>query len=60
MAEQTQLTKTSEFTGFLKPDEAKPIFDEAMKSSVVQVLARQIPVGANGFPWLPVNRRRSG
>ena len=48
MAEQTQLTKTSEFTGFLKPDEAKPIFDEAMKSSVVQVLARQIPVGANG------------
>lgn len=48
MAEQTKATMTNEFAGFLHPDQAQPIFDEAMKTSVVQSLARQIPVGVNG------------
>lgn len=48
MAEQTKATMTNEFAGFLRPDQAQPIFDEAMKTSVVQSLARQIPVGVNG------------
>ncbi|MCI6583460.1 MAG: phage major capsid protein [Mobiluncus sp.] len=48
MAEQTKATATSDFSGFLKPEQAQPIFDEAMKTSVVQSLARQIPLGING------------
>ncbi|NMW46129.1 phage major capsid protein [Mobiluncus curtisii] len=48
MAEQTKATMTNKFAGFLRPDQAQPIFDEAMKTSVVQSLARQIPVGVNG------------
>lgn len=48
MAEQTKATMTNEFAGFLRPDQAQPIFDEAMKTSVVQYLARRIPVGVNG------------
>lgn len=45
---QTDATKTSDFSGFLKPEMAQPIFDEAQKTSVVQQLARQIPIGING------------
>lgn len=41
-------TKTSDFSGFLKPDEAQAYFDEARKRSVVQQLVRQIPLGING------------
>lgn len=45
---QTAPTTTSEFAGFIKPTEAGEIFAEARKSSVVQQLARKIPIGANG------------
>lgn len=45
---QTAPTTTSEFAGFIKPSEAGEIFAEARKSSVVQQLARRIPIGANG------------
>ncbi|WP_424462899.1 phage major capsid protein [Pseudoclavibacter helvolus] len=45
---QTAPTTTSQFAGFIKPTEAGAIFDEARKSSVVQQLVRQIPIGANG------------
>src|SRR5690606_15486150 len=45
---QTAATTTSEFAGFIKPTEAGEIFAEARRNSVVQQLARKIPIGANG------------
>lgn len=44
----TAATKTTDFSGFLQPEMAAPIFDEAAKMSVVQSLVRQVPLGANG------------
>lgn len=41
-------TTTSQFAGFLNPEMASAYFDEARKSSVVQRLARQVPLGING------------
>lgn len=40
--------KTGDFTGFLKPNEAAPIFDEAQKQSVFQSLFPRVPLGING------------
>jgi HK97 family phage major capsid protein len=44
----TAPTKTSEFAGFLKPDQAEAYFEQARRQSVVQTLARQVPLGING------------
>lgn len=44
----SNMLKLSNFEGFIKPEEAAPIFEEAAKTSVVQRLARQIPLGASG------------
>ncbi|KTS90678.1 head protein [Microbacterium testaceum] len=44
----TAATKTSDFAGFLKPDEAQPYFEQARRQSTVQQLARQVPLGING------------
>lgn len=44
----TAATKTSEFSGFLKPELAQAYFDQAKKQSTVQQLARQVPLGING------------
>lgn len=44
----TAATKTSDFTGFLKADEAAPIFDEAARQSAVQALSPRIPLGISG------------
>lgn len=44
----TAATSTADFSGFLKPDVAQAYFDQARKSSVVQSLARQVPLGING------------
>lgn len=41
-------TTTSQFAGFLKPDLAQPYFEQTRKSSVVQRLARKVPLGING------------
>lgn len=41
-------TTTSQFAGFLKPEMAAPIFERATRSSVVQSLTRQVPLGING------------
>lgn len=41
--------KTSEFSGFLKPELAEPYFEDAAKSSIVQQLVRRVPLGANGI-----------
>lgn len=44
----TAATTTGQFAGFLKPDQAAAYFDQAKKSSSVQQLARQVPLGING------------
>jgi len=44
----TSATKTSDFSGFLSPEMSAPIFERAAKTSVVQRLVPQVPLGANG------------
>jgi HK97 family phage major capsid protein len=44
----TAPTKTSDFSGFLKPELSAPIFNQAAKVSVVQSLVQQVPLGING------------
>ena len=44
----TAATKTSDFAGFLTPDESAPIFDEAARQSAVQALSPRIPLGISG------------
>ena len=41
-------TLRSDFSGFLTPELSAPIFSQARQSSVVQQLARQVPLGAEG------------
>ena len=45
---QNAPTNTSEFAAFLSPDQAAPYFEQARRNSVVQSLARQVPLGING------------
>lgn len=45
---QTDPTKLSDFSGFLRPETAQAYFDEARKASVVMQLVRQVPLGING------------
>jgi HK97 family phage major capsid protein len=44
----TAATATSDFSGFLNAHQAGPIFERAARQSVVQRLARQVPLAANG------------
>jgi HK97 family phage major capsid protein len=44
----TAATKTSDFSGFLTREQSEPIFEKAAQQSVVQSLARRIPLGING------------
>lgn len=44
----TASTLTSDFSGFINPTIAAPIFERATRMSVVQQLARQVPLGFNG------------
>lgn len=44
----TAPTKLSDFSGFINPEIAAPIFERAARISTVQRLARQIPLGASG------------
>lgn len=44
----TAASVTGDFSGFLNADQSGPIFDQAMRTSTVQQLARQVPLGANG------------
>ena len=44
----TAATTTSGFSGFLNADQSGPIFEQAYRTSVVQQLGRQVPLGANG------------
>lgn len=45
---QTAATNTSEFTGFLKPEQAANYFQQATYNSSVMQLARKVPLGING------------
>lgn len=47
----TAAKKTTDFSGFIKPEQAGPIFDEAIRSSVVQQLARRVPLAASGVEF---------
>ncbi len=44
----TNPTRLSDFSGFLTAEQSAPIFDKARRRSVVQQLARQIPLGPTG------------
>lgn len=44
----TAATMTSDFSGFITPNEAGPIFEQARRFSAVQQLVRKVPLGANG------------
>ena len=44
----TAATKTSDFSGFLPPHMASGYFDEVLKKSVVQQLARKVPLSISG------------
>ena len=44
----TAATKTSDFSGFLSREQSAAIFEKAAQQSVVQRLARQVPLGING------------
>ena len=44
----TAPTKLSDFSGFLQPHEAAPIFNDAAKVSVFQQLIRRVPLGISG------------
>jgi Predicted phage phi-C31 gp36 major capsid-like protein len=44
----TAATKTSDFSGFLTREQSEAIFEKAARQSVVQTLARRVPLGING------------
>lgn len=44
----TASTTRSAFSGFLNPAQSEAIFDEAVRQSAVQQLARRVPLGING------------
>jgi HK97 family phage major capsid protein len=44
----TAPTKTSDLSGFITPAEAAPIFERAARTSVVQQLSPQVPLGPSG------------
>lgn len=44
----TAATKTSDFSGFLTREQSEAIFEKAAQQSVVQSLARRVPLGING------------
>lgn len=44
----TAATTLSGFSGFLNREQAQPYFDAARKQSVMQTLARKVPLGING------------
>ena len=44
----TNPTKLSDFSGFLTREQAAPLFERAARSSVVQRLVPEIPLGING------------
>ena len=50
---QTAAVKTTDFSGFLKPEMSAALFEMARKSSAVMSLARRIPLGMCNLPAYP-------
>lgn len=44
----TAATKLSDFSGFLTREQSQPIFERAARSSTVQSLVQEVPLGGNG------------
>lgn len=44
----TAATSTTDFSGFLTPEESAPIFNDAQRQSAFQQLIRRVPLGING------------
>lgn len=55
----TAATATTDFSGFLQPDIAAPIFEKTAKASVVQQLAQKVPLGLGGVSVPVVSGRMS-
>lgn len=55
----TAPTKTSDLSGFINPVEAAPIFERAARTSVVQQLSQQVPLGPSGAKIPVVTTRPS-
>ena len=53
----TAAKKLSDFNGFIKPELAGPIFDEAAKGSAAMSLMRKVPLGASGQAFPVVTSR---
>ena len=53
----TAARKLSDFNGFIKPELAGPIFDEAAKGSAAMSLIRKVPLGASGQAFPVVTSR---
>lgn len=48
-ADMTKIATTSDFSAFLKPEQAQDYFAEVEKTSIVQTLARKVPMGPTGI-----------
>lgn len=55
----TAATLTSDFSGFLPAEISGPIFERAARQSVLQSLAKRVPLGANGVSVPVVTGRPS-
>ena len=53
----TAAKKLTDFKGFIKPELAGPIFDEAAKGSAAMSLIRKVPLGASGQAFPVVTSR---
>lgn len=53
----TAAKKLADFNGFIKPELAGPIFDEAAKGSAAMSLIRKVPLGASGQAFPVVTSR---
>jgi len=53
----TAARKLADFNGFIKPELAGPIFDEAAKGSAAMSLIRKVPLGASGQAFPVVTSR---
>lgn len=49
MAVPSQVATTSDFSAFLSPEQAQDYFAEVEKTSIVQQLARKVPMGPTGI-----------
>ncbi|AER26397.1 major capsid protein [Mycobacterium phage Saintus] len=49
MAIPDQVAKTADFSAFLKPEQAQDYFAEIEKTSIVQKIARKVPMGPTGI-----------